>query len=78
MADDTPLRQTTPNGIRHGLYLTCGKDGHGRLIAICSDGSPQLGHEGVTVLTLEVVKSPKEARRWFERVRQERPWEARH
>ena len=62
---------------QHGLYLTTGRTDDGRLLAICSDGTPQLGHHPVTVLLLEVVKSVQEAREWFRRVRVERPWETR-
>lgn len=63
--------------LRHGLYLTIGKTEDGRTLAVCSDGSPQFGHNPVTVLTLEVVASEREARDWFKRVRVERPWEIR-
>lgn len=69
------MNQTT---IRHGLYLTVGPGDRNDLIAICSDGTPQRGHEDVTVLTLGRVKSMKEARAWFARVKKERPWETRH
>ena len=63
--------------IRYGLYLTTGRTDDGRLLAICSDGTPQLGHKEIKVLTLEVVQSVKEARQWFRRVKIERPWETR-
>jgi len=59
------------------IYLTFGKDSQGRKIAIMSLGSPQHGDEMVTVLTLEVVKSTKEAKAWFKRMLVERPWETR-
>lgn len=65
-------------GLRYGLYLTTGQDKQGRLVAIVTDGTPQLGHRNVSVLTLEVVSDDDEAVRWFERMKQERPWEARH
>lgn len=68
------MTQTT---IRHGLFLTYGKAEDGRRLAICSDGTPQLGHEPVTVLTIKVVKSVEQAKRWFNHVRQTRPWETR-
>jgi hypothetical protein len=64
--------------LRHGYYLTIGKTEDGRTLAICSDGTPQRGHDGVTVLSLEVVASEPEARQWFKRVRKEKPWETRH
>lgn len=64
--------------MRHGLYLTVGPGDRDDLIAICSDGTPQYGHEGVTILTLKRVSSMKEAKVWFKRVRRERPWETRH
>jgi len=69
-----PTSKTT---IRHGLFLTYGETEDGRPLAICSDGTPQLGHDPVTVLTIEVVGSLKEARRWFNNVKQTRPWETR-
>lgn len=63
--------------IRHGLFLTYGKTEDGRNLAICSDGTPQLGHDPVTVLTVNIVKSFEQARRWFNHVKQTRPWETR-
>lgn len=62
---------------RHGLYLTTGRDDRGRLIAICSDGTPQRGHDPVTILTLEVVDSERDAELWFEAVKILQPWKAR-
>lgn len=47
-------------------------------IAVISDGSPQLGSETVTVLTVEVVKNMKQAKEWFRRMKIERPWEPRN
>lgn len=64
--------------LRHGFYLTYGETEDGRMLAICSDGTPQLGHKPVTVLTLEVVENRKEAKRWFKRVIVEQPWKERH
>lgn len=61
----------------HQHYLTTGRDSQGRLIAICSLGSPQRGDRNVTVLDVEIVRDQAEARAWFERVLVERPWEAR-
>lgn len=64
------------------LVLTVGRekrqpqnDGY---IAVISDGSPQLGSEAVTVLTVEVVKNMKQAKEWFRRMKIERPWEPRN
>lgn len=71
----TERTQTT--GLRHGLYLTVGKTDDGRMLAICSDGTPQRDHDHVTVLSLETVPNMKVARAWFKRVRLERPWETR-
>lgn len=61
---------------RHGYFLTVDKapDGKGGLLAILTDGTPQKGHDPVTVLSLERVKSIREARRWFDKVMIEKPW----
>jgi|FreactcultureFD7_1027221.scaffolds.fasta_scaffold49227_1 hypothetical protein len=64
--------------IVHGLVLTVCPGDRNDLIAICSDGSPQLGHEDITVLSVERVNSVKAARDWFRRVKKERPWETRN
>lgn len=61
----------------HQYYLTTGPDGQGRLLAVCSRGSPQKGDRDVIVLDVEIVRDEAEARAWFERVLIERPWEAR-
>jgi hypothetical protein len=66
------------SALRYGLYMTTGRDEKGRFIAIVTDGTPQLGHQDVTVLTLEVVEDEADAARWFDRMKQERPWEVRH
>lgn len=63
--------------IRHGLYLTTGRTEDGRMMAICSDGTPQLGHSPVNVLTIEAVKSFEDAQCWFNYVKQTKPWETR-
>lgn len=61
------------------IYLTVGKNPKGDgLLAIMSEGQPQMGDEKCTVLTLEVVKDMEEARTWFERMKVERPWEERN
>jgi hypothetical protein len=62
---------------RHGLYLTVGHDDQGRLLAICTDGTPQRGHASVTILSVEVVADLSEATDWFACVKRKRPWEAR-
>lgn len=61
------------------IYLTVDKNPKGDgLLAIMSEGQPQMGDEKCTVLTLEVVKDMEEARTWFERMKVERPWEERN
>lgn len=60
------------------MYLTVGNDPNGRLIAIISLGQPQFGDDHCTVLSLEVVKNMKEAKRWYKRMKVERPWETRN
>ena len=62
--------------LRHGLYLTTGRDAQGRLIAVCSDGTPQRGHSPVTILAVEVVQSVGDAVEWFASIKRSRPWEA--
>lgn len=63
---------------RHGYYLTTGPDPKGRgLIAVISDGTPQLGHDPVTVLDVEVVPDVEAARAWFSVAKITRPWEQR-
>ncbi len=57
----------------HGYYLTY-KNG----IAVISDGSPQLGHKPVTVLSVERVKGQKAANRWFKQELETKPWIRRH
>lgn len=49
--------------LRWGLCMTVGGDEKGRLVAVISDGSPQLGHDPVTVLTVEIVKNPDAAQK---------------
>ena len=63
----------------HGYFLTIGPDPKGRgLLAIISDGTPQMGHDPVTVLSLTVVENEAAARTWFEEVKETRPWESRN
>lgn len=60
------------------IYLTWDKNPKGAgLLAIISQGQPQLGDKNCTVLTLEVVPNAKAAKKWFRRMAQERPWETR-
>lgn len=61
------------------IYLTIDDDPKGRgLVAIMTQGHPQLGDNHITVLTLEVgFKTVKAARKWFKRMKVERPWETR-
>lgn len=60
------------------IYLTVGDDPKGRgLIAVMSQGQPQLGDAHCTVLTIEIVKNMKQAKAWFRRMKDERPWETR-
>src|SRR6185437_8431080 len=42
----------TEPGYRRDLYLTIIRTPEGSMVAIRSDGTPQLGHEGVKILTL--------------------------
>lgn len=70
---------------RYGYFLTTGdtttEDGEKRILAIISDGSPQYGHRDVSVLTLETftLGTPYSAiRRWYKKMKQEKPWEPRH
>lgn len=63
--------------IRYGLYLTIGRDSKGRLLALCSDGSPQRGHDDAIILSVEVVENEAAADAWFMRMQLERPWETR-
>ena len=61
------------------IYLTTDRNPKGSgLLAIISQGQPQLGDMNCTVLTLEVVQNRKAAKKWFRRMMVERPWEERH
>lgn len=64
-------------GFRWGAFLTVGRAEDGHLIAVLSDGSPQMGHSPVTVLSVETVKSRKAARKWYRQALIDRPWETR-
>lgn len=72
----------------HGLFLTVhpvapAEDETAepnRLCVILSDGTPQLGHDPVTVLTLETfpLGTPHtEIQAWRDRMIEEMPWETR-
>jgi hypothetical protein len=63
---------------RFGYYLTTAPDPKGRgLMAVISDGTPQLGHDPVTILSVKVVPDVEAARVWFEQAKASRPWEQR-
>lgn len=69
--------------VKHGLFLTTGEvepsPGYKRILAVISDGSPQHGHEDVTVLTMETFSAITPyaiIQDWFERMKLEQPWEA--
>lgn len=60
------------------LYLTISaNEKTGGFLAVCSLGSPQLGDTDVTVCSIAVVETEMEARLWFCRMCDERPWETR-
>ncbi len=63
----------------HVIYLTTGKNPKGDgLVAIASRGQPQLGDVTCSILAVEVVPDVEAAEKWFEKMRVERPWEARN
>lgn len=55
-------------------YLTTGRDSYGRLLAVISLGSPQVGDATTTVCSVEIVKSQAEAKKWYRRMMKEKPW----
>ena len=57
--------------------MTLGRDDKGRMLAIISRGGhPQrLGSGQCEVLDVEIVKSPKHAKRWFQQQLIAKPWE---
>lgn len=60
------------------VYLTVGKDPKGRgLLAIITQGHIQYGDANCTVLTLGVVPNMKAAKKWYKRMKSEKPWETR-
>jgi len=64
-----------PHKLKYGYYLTVGKDDLNRLIATCTDGSPQRNHKHITILSVTIVENTDEASDWFRRVIKERPWD---
>lgn len=68
----------SPRAVRYGLCLTTGRDSKGQFVAICSDGSPQLGHANPVILAVDVVEDQPAAEQWFQRMQRDRPWEPRH
>jgi hypothetical protein len=63
------------------IYLTVAKnkrkpqkDGY---VAVITRGQMQEGDNDVIVLDVEVVSGMKEAKKWFEQMMVERPWEQR-
>lgn len=63
------------------LTLTVGNDTNGRKIAIITRGGhPQRDSHRCEVLTVEVVQGwgRKRIDGWFQRMREEKPWETRH
>lgn len=61
------------------IYLTVDTNPNGPgLVAVMTQGQPQLGDEHCVVLSLELVKNMKEAKIWFRRMKVERPWELRN
>lgn len=58
------------------LYLTLGRTARGRLLAIISEGHPDIDKE-CTILDVEAVQPRKQAAEWFTRSLAERPWQER-
>jgi len=59
------------------IYLTVDKNPKGKgLLAIMTQGHIQYGDASL-VLTFEVVPNMKAAKKWFRRMKIERPWETR-
>ena len=56
------------------IYLSVGPDSMrpGKLIAVLSYGSPQIGDTNITVLSVEIVDSQEEAVAWQEKMMIER------
>jgi hypothetical protein len=49
----------------------------GKYLAVISLGSPQRGDRNITVCDVEIVPTPKAAKKWFSAKMNERPWEPR-
>jgi hypothetical protein len=61
------------------IYVTIDKNPRGPgVLAVISQGQPQLGDQEVTILTFEVLPNRKAAKQWFRRMKVERPWEIRN
>lgn len=61
-----------------GLYLTYKwSDEHQCYIAVITEGHFRRGDEETVVLDVEKLPSPRACRKWFKRMRKERPWETR-
>lgn len=61
------------------IYLTVGDDHKGNgMIAIITQGHPQLGDQKVTILSLTRVSSNEEAEAWYQKEMTEKPWETRN
>lgn len=72
------IRRLSPD--RWGLYMSVGELEDGRVLAVVSDGCLQLGHDPVTVLTLETFPEDTELeviQEWFTKVKETRPWQKR-
>lgn len=64
---------------KHGFCLTIGDNPSRKrpakpLLAVVTDGSPQLGHKDVEVLTLETFDTCEQAREWYKEVIVTQPW----
>lgn len=61
------------------IYLTYGPNPKGKgLIAVISQGHPQLGDKEIIVLDIEIVPNRKAAKAWYRKMLVECPWEARN
>lgn len=45
-------------------------------LAVITDVDPRFNDE-ITVLTVELLPTKRDCRRWFKKMREERPWETR-
>lgn len=61
------------------IYLTYNPNPKGKgLLAVISQGQPQLGDKNVVVLDVEIVPNRKAAKAWYNKMLVQRPWEARN